>query len=203
MKLPKDYRTEETIKKYYRAIIKGGAKEFISNYDYYFTLFSLVDLIKTEDVKLTEENFINSINKEINSKLNEETYIYDLNGTDEPMNDGEHTLAQIFLYLRLYKIRSKKTIINNPHKRIFSSDFAYNFFEQLRQTITNNLADYSFIYRKMLSENLIYETIGDSEFRRWLSTNYEVEIDKTKQLHICTTNRKIQLYSTIKNTIPK
>jgi hypothetical protein len=203
MKSPRDYKTEEIISKFYSEIIKDGSKEFISQYDYYLTLFSLTDLFKTKSPKQTEKNFINSIIKEINSKLNIETHLYHLNGLDKPMDDYEHTVSEVFLRTRLHKIQSKKNPISNPHKRIFSSDFAYSFFEQLRQIVTNDLADYSFIYRKMIIDKLIFENVGDSEFRRWLGSNYDTEIDKTKQLHICTTQRKEQLYSTIKNSIPK
>lgn len=105
-------------------------------------------------------------------------------------------------------IESRNTTITNLQKesinlypRFFTSIYAYRVFERLSKTVKNPLADFSFIYRKMIEDKLIYETIGDSEFRQWLSTNYEVEIDKTKQLHLCSTASKEQLYSTIKSII--
>ncbi len=108
-----------------------------------------------------------------------------------------------------YLTRRKENIVDqelnekpsNPHNRIFSSDFAYIFFQRLKDTVKNPLADYSFIYCKMLEDGLIFNRVGDSEFREWLSSNYEVEIDKTKQLYLCTTDLKEQLYSTIKEGI--
>lgn len=89
----------------------------------------------------------------------------------------------------------------NIHPRIFINNYAFMVFERLKETIYNPLADYSFIYRKMIKDKLIFETIGDSEFRQWLSKTYQVEIDKTKQLHRCTTDKKEQLYSEIKDSI--
>lgn len=89
----------------------------------------------------------------------------------------------------------------NPHPRIFENAHAFRLFERLKTKINNPLADYSFIYRKMINDNLIFESVGDSEFRSWLSSNYEVEIDKMKQLHNCTTNTKEQVYTMTKNSI--
>lgn len=90
---------------------------------------------------------------------------------------------------------------SNPHPRIFVDNYAYKLFERLKTTIKNPLADYSFIYRKMINDKLIYESVGDSEFRHWLSNIYEVEIDKMKQLHICSTNAKENLYLTMKEVV--
>ena len=89
----------------------------------------------------------------------------------------------------------------NPHPRIFKSELGFRFFDRLRTNVKNPLADYSFIYRKMIQDGIIYETIGDSEFRHWLSSNYQIEIDKTKQLYLCTTPNKEKLYSTTKDFI--
>ncbi|MCD9621882.1 hypothetical protein [Tenacibaculum maritimum] len=89
----------------------------------------------------------------------------------------------------------------NPHPRFFTSLRGFKIFERFKGTIQNPLADYSFIYRMMLKDNLIYESIGDSEYRRWLSSEYDIEIDKTKQLGRCSTFSKEQLYSSIKSDI--
>lgn len=95
-----------------------------------------------------------------------------------------------------------KTNIDNFHLRIFKNQKAFELFEKLKNSmIKYPLADYSFIYRTMLKDGLIYPTIGDSEFRHWLDTTFQIAIDKTKQLHNCTTPKKIQLYSEIKDRI--
>ena len=96
-------------------------------------------------------------------------------------------------------LKLKKPLKTNPYNRIFVNDYSYNLFNELSQTISNPLADYSFIYRKMINDKFIYESVGESEFRRFLSSNYEVEIDKMKQLHICTTEIKERLYAMIKD----
>ena len=91
----------------------------------------------------------------------------------------------------------------NPYPRIFVSFYAFQVFDQYSNTIgkKHQLADYSFLFRKMIEDNLIFESIGDSEFRLWLSTNYQIEIDKTKRLYQCTTFIKENLYSTIKDSV--
>lgn len=93
-------------------------------------------------------------------------------------------------------------IQNHLHPRIFTTEFGFILFEALKEKLVKNLlADYSFIYRKMQKEELIYNAIGDSEFRRWLNDTYEIEIEKTKQLYLCITTVKEQLYSEIKESI--
>jgi hypothetical protein len=90
---------------------------------------------------------------------------------------------------------------SNPYPRIFKNISSFRIFERMQEVIKNPLADYSFIYRKMLKDGLIFSTVGDSEFRLWLSNNYSIEIDKTKQLYRCTTPTKEGLYSTVKSII--
>ncbi|MFL0088544.1 hypothetical protein [Tenacibaculum maritimum] len=89
----------------------------------------------------------------------------------------------------------------NPHPRFFTSLIAFKIFEEFKNTIENPLADYSFIYRIMLKDGLIYDSIGDSEYRKWLSSTYQIEIEKTKQFNRCSTISKKQLYSSIKSNI--
>jgi hypothetical protein len=112
-------------------------------------------------------------------------------------------------YKTLIKLRDaippeNRNLETIEHPRIFVENYGFKFFEALKESIVKSpLADYSFIYRMMLKDKLIYDTIGDSEFRCWLSDVYEIEIDKTKQLHRCTTDIKKTLYSTIKDTIKR
>ena len=89
----------------------------------------------------------------------------------------------------------------NPFPRIFINTNAYKLFEGFREHIREkyHLADYSFIYRKMQQERLIYEAIGDSEFTRFLFDEYKVELEKTKQLNNCSTSFKLKTYQSLKD----
>ena len=62
------------------------------------------------------------------------------------------------------------------------------------------MADYSFIYRKMQEDKLIYEGVGDSEYRNFLFYNFNIDIEKTKQLINCTTESKVSIYSILKTS---
>ncbi len=81
----------------------------------------------------------------------------------------------------------------NPHPRYFISVNAFKLFESFRETIVNELADYSFIYRQMVADGLMYD-IKDMEYRNWLGKNYKIAIDKTKQLGGCKTKTKMGTY---------
>lgn len=89
----------------------------------------------------------------------------------------------------------------NPFPRIFINTNAYKLFRGFREHIRDQylLADYSFIYRKMQQERLIYEAIGDSEFTRFLFDEYNIELEKTKQLNNCSTPFKLTTYQGLKN----
>lgn len=85
----------------------------------------------------------------------------------------------------------------NPHPRIFKSVNAFKLFEMFLSFVENDLADYSFIYRKMVADGLMYN-IRDIEFRDWLDKNYNVAIDKTKTLENCSPPLKVKLYNILK-----
>lgn len=122
---------------------------------------------------------------------------------EETVKGKNHLRIKLLDFERLLPelMPKKNIIIPNPHKRIFANDFAYNCFEQLRKIVKNDLADYSFIYRKMIKDKLIFESVGESEFRYFLDKNCEVSIGKMKQLYLCSTEIKEQLYTTIKDSI--
>ena len=99
----------------------------------------------------------------------------------------------------LGKGKSKETNIN-PFPRVFTNYNAFKIFDEWsKKFIKNELADFSFIYRRMQEDELIYINIGDSEFRSWIETNYRVVIEKTKQIHRCTTPTKNMLYTSLKD----
>tara|TARA_R100001369_G_scaffold10176_1_gene23156 strand:+ start:4054 stop:4857 length:804 start_codon:yes stop_codon:yes gene_type:complete len=96
-------------------------------------------------------------------------------------------------------ISSKET---NPFPRIFINNNAYRLFEGFGEHIRDKykLADYSFIYRQMQKDKLIFEYVGDSEFTSFLFDEYGVtNIVKTKQLSNCTTLSKKNIYSSLKD----
>lgn len=90
----------------------------------------------------------------------------------------------------------------NPHPRIFKSTKAFNFFERLKEKVCKEertkLADFSFVFRRMHYEKYIYERVQESEFRDFLSETYEIELDKLKTLTNCSTQKKIELYDSLK-----
>lgn len=97
---------------------------------------------------------------------------------------------------------SSPEYFENAHQRIFKNSKAYILFINLKKKLVNPkhlLADHSFIYRRMLKDGLIHKGIKDSEFREWLNDNFQITIDKTKQLHNCSTEVKEKLYSEIKD----
>jgi len=88
----------------------------------------------------------------------------------------------------------------NPHPRMFPCINSFKLFESLKENIGKNvLADYSFIFRQMRDDKLIFENIKDTEFRDWLGEIYDVSIDKTKQLPICSPPLKVKLYNILKD----
>ncbi len=87
----------------------------------------------------------------------------------------------------------------NPFPRIFINNDAFLFFEKLSALICKNkrtqLADYSFVFRKLQKDDLIYSDIAEKSFREFLSNRYEVDLDKLKILEYCTTALKENLYN--------
>jgi len=88
----------------------------------------------------------------------------------------------------------------NPYPRIFKNSDSFLLFESLKSEVRPRkvLADYSFIYRRMQQDGLIFKNIVDSEYRDFLANEYSVVIDKTKLLAYCTTDLKENSYSTKK-----
>lgn len=86
----------------------------------------------------------------------------------------------------------------NPHPRIFTSSNAFKLFDSMRKCVVKDLADYSFIYRKMIEDGLMHD-IRDAEYRKWLEDNYQVVIEKTKQLQRCNTGTKTKIYKLLKD----
>jgi len=87
----------------------------------------------------------------------------------------------------------------NFHPRIFPCPNAFKLFEAFKENIVKNeLADYSFIYRKMVEDELMHN-IKDTEYRVWLLATYDIDIANTKQLQRCKTTHKLNLYKALKS----
>jgi hypothetical protein len=101
-------------------------------------------------------------------------------------------------------LESKESNIpENPYPRIFVSIEAFHFFKKLKELVCNKertkLADYSFVFRQMQYDKYIYKEIQESEFRNFLSDEYEIELGKLKTLPNCSPSKKVSLYNFLKN----
>ncbi|MGO3181227.1 MAG: hypothetical protein ACTIJ9_00190 [Aequorivita sp.] len=90
------------------------------------------------------------------------------------------------------EINAKK---DNPYPEIFPDNFSFWLFESLHETYKdsdNQLADYSFIYRKMWDLGHILEYQKPEMFRKWIRKEpYNIILgDKFKTLDRCTTASK-------------
>lgn len=177
--------------------------DFLNNrIELYQNIIDKKKKIKDIDLKLKVEHGL----KDLESHKDYKQYFEIKYNKEIKSRDTEISLSKRYIEFYLKKIKLVKLLSmddkkENPHIRIFKNQFSYELFEKLQETVSNELADYSFIYRRMINDEFIYESVGESEFRRFLSVNYEVEIDKMKQLHICSTDKKEQLYTSIKNSI--
>jgi hypothetical protein len=169
--------------------------------------FSFV--IKDKVVKVPYVNFHKIFSKNTILSLadfykNNETEFNKLTGTLSKADYDTNLYEKHIVFLErqrdgILRLESKE-LNTNPYPRIFVDFNAFNIFDKFRKRIEerDQLADFSFLYRIMLKDELIYESIGDSEFRRWLTKAFQIEIDETKQLYLCETKNKKDLYTTIK-----
>jgi len=91
----------------------------------------------------------------------------------------------------------------NPYPEVFKSLKAFLLFQRLyanKKTSKNLLADFSFIYRRMTSDDLLMAHQKPEVFREWLSKEpYEVVLDnKFKTLNYCNTSGKEEGYKSAK-----
>ncbi len=101
-------------------------------------------------------------------------------------------------FLKLEKENSKNELQSNPHSRIFKRGAHFKLFEYLKESVKNELADYSFIFRAMQKDKFIYEGIKEKEFRSWLNDTYGISIGKLKLHDYCKTQSKVSNYGTSK-----
>jgi hypothetical protein len=91
--------------------------------------------------------------------------------------------------------------LKNPFPIIFKNGYAYDMFLELKKNIVlkkTELADYSFIYRKMKHDDsqAINSSVTHSAYIRFLNEKQNAEITSPK-LTTAKTSRKEQIYNTI------
>lgn len=101
-----------------------------------------------------------------------------------------------------------KPEIINKYPRVFVDVFSSLFFEKMYDEFRNSkhiLADFSFIYRKMVYDKLIYQDFRPEMFKSWIAEEpFSIIIDSNlKSLNDCTTNEKEIIYNKIKEVIKK
>jgi len=97
-----------------------------------------------------------------------------------------------------------KTPDSNPFPRLFKNASAFNLFVAYKENIEDNEhTEYSYIFRKMKTDNLIYPDITDFAYREWLSNEYGVIISQTKQLSKMGVKDKNILYKVLKDQVLK
>jgi hypothetical protein len=92
--------------------------------------------------------------------------------------------------------------IDNPFPNIFRNYDAYLFFERLKENIctdqTTQLADYSYVYRKMLEDKFINDEVSPSSFVSFLDKNYNIVLDPLKSWGKLTGKHRVMLYEILK-----
>ncbi len=93
-------------------------------------------------------------------------------------------------------------LIENPFANIFRNYKAFLFFEILKDAIctdtTTQLADYSYVYRKMLEDKFINDEVSPSSFVSFLDKNYNIVLDPLKSWGKLTGKHRAMLYEILK-----
>jgi hypothetical protein len=164
---------------------------------------------------MTNEQFKNYINSEIenSSKAITKTSLNQKNQkTIDPKNRYLKTRIKNIIWnkerikalnsILLEKGRHIEKPLINKYDRVFKNDYSYILFTELiNNAKTKN--DYSFIFRVMVKDELIYEDIKHIEYINILSKDFDVNIEKILTLGNCETSKKHDLYQLLKDTINK
>lgn len=90
----------------------------------------------------------------------------------------------------------------NPYPNIFLNYDAFLFFERLIENIctdqSTQLADYSYVYRKMLEDKYINYEVSPSSFIAFLDKNYNIILDPLKSWGKLTGKHREKLYDILK-----
>ena len=151
-------------------------------------LFEFIEEV-IEDVKLQR------------SKLKKKIENSDSNNEDELDILLRNRLKIKMKFLRKWlkskrKIR-KDHIENTYNTRIFESYESELLFEFLKEKMGQNGAVISFIFRKLIEDSYISADVGINEFKRVLHEDYDLSIDKIKQLHQVSNSERLALYESL------
>ncbi|PWA05680.1 hypothetical protein [Flavobacterium psychrotolerans] len=93
----------------------------------------------------------------------------------------------------------------NPYPQVFSNVKSFQLFEKLFNQFkdgNSKMADFSFIYRKMVEDNYIFSHFKPQMFIEWVNKEpFKINLDKIKTLNECSTSQKINTYTTTKELI--
>ena len=93
------------------------------------------------------------------------------------------------------EIPSIEAVINvNPYPRMFPCINSFKLFEALKEKVVNDIADYSYYFREMILQGVMYD-IKCAEYIFWLKENYNIEIKQIKQYESCNGNKKIDIFN--------
>lgn len=91
----------------------------------------------------------------------------------------------------------KDYIENTYNTRIFESYESELLFEFLKEKMGHNGAVISFIFRKLIEDSYISADVGINEFKRVLHEDYDLSIDKIKQLYEVSNSERLALYESL------
>ncbi|MGM0934043.1 MAG: hypothetical protein ACQEWD_11420 [Bacteroidota bacterium] len=143
-----------------------------------------------DGIPLTEKDFIEE-EIQLMSKLKKESL---------KRNEDKRLIKYLeFLNVKKNNISNSTAINTNPYPSIFASEKGYLIFERLNKKYIktdNHLANYSFLFYALETDKFLLCT--GTEFKLFLSKNYQIEIDKIDSRQ-SGTNKKTIAYEAIKD----
>lgn len=91
----------------------------------------------------------------------------------------------------------KDHIENTYNTRVFESYESERLFEFLMDEMGKSGAVTSFIYRQLIEDSFINKNVGVNEFQKILQEDYDLSIDKIKQLHQVNNSERLALYESL------
>lgn len=103
------------------------------------------------------------------------------------------------------KITTSPSKTENYYPHIFKNPEAFQFFQKLHEHFKESeyeLANYSFIYRKMYEEGYILDTFKPKMYMEWIAKEpFCKYLDKVKTIYSCSTQNKTQSYYLIHKSL--
>lgn len=87
----------------------------------------------------------------------------------------------------------------NKYEDVFLNAQSYHLFNDYINSVTvKHLTEFSFIYRIMISQGLIKNTVKVNFYKRWLNDEFEQDFTTIKQLSTISIKYRLEKYNTIK-----